>query len=75
MAASMGVTGTVTLQFVIERDGSLTNIEVFNSSGDSMLDNEAVRVLRQSPLWEPGKQGDRPVRVAHTMPIVFQLQR
>ncbi|MCL2562046.1 MAG: energy transducer TonB [Rikenellaceae bacterium] len=73
MAQSMGISGTVTVQFVIERDGSLTNIEVINSP-DSMLDNEALRVLRQSPRWEPGKQGEIPVRVVFTMPIAFVLQ-
>ena len=74
MAASMGITGTVIVQFVIERDGSLTNIEVFNSSGDSSLDAEALRVIRQSPRWDAGKQGDVPVRVAFTLPIKFERQ-
>ena len=73
IAQSMGITGTVTVQFVIERDGSLTNIEVIGSA-DAMLDAEALRVIRSSPRWDPGKQGDVPVRAVFIIPIKFALQ-
>lgn len=72
IAQSMNIQGTVVLSFIIERDGSLTNIEVL-SSADSVLDKEAIRVVGMSPKWEPGRQRDTPVRVKFTLPINFQL--
>jgi protein TonB len=63
----------VTLRFVIERDGSLTNIEEIQSP-DRSLTEEAIRVLKESPLWSPGKQRNRPVRVFYIIPIEFKLQ-
>lgn len=73
MAQSMQIQGQVTLSFIIEKDGSLTNIEVLQSA-DSLLDKEAIRVVQSSPKWEPGKQRDVPVRVKFTLPVNFQLQ-
>jgi TonB family protein len=71
-AQKQNIQGQVTLKFVIERDGSLTNVEVI-SSPDYLLSNEAVRVVRMSPKWSPGKQKGRPVRVAYVVPINFGL--
>ncbi len=62
----------MTLQFVIERDGSLSNITVL-ASPDKSLTDEAIRVLNTSPKWEPGKQRNRPVRVYYILPVVYQL--
>lgn len=64
--------GQVTLSFIIEEDGRLTNIEILQSAG-SELDSEAVRIVSSSPDWEPGKQRDKPVRVKFTLPINFRL--
>jgi protein TonB len=72
MAEENNITGTVSLRFVIERDGSLSNIEVLSLT-DRSLNEEAVRVLNTSPKWEPGKQRNRPVRVYYTLPVVFRL--
>ena len=73
IAAENGISGRVTLTFVIERDGSLTNIEVV-STPDRSLSEEAVRVLKTSPKWTPGKQRSAPVRVKYTLPVEFRLQ-
>lgn len=71
-AMDKGIQGRVTLSFVIEKDGSLTNIKVLNSV-DPELDAEAIRVIRQSPKWNPGLQHGIPVRVVYTIPINFTL--
>jgi protein TonB len=74
MAIENSIQGKVTLKFVIERDGSLTNIEEIQSP-DRSLTEEAIRVLKQSPKWSPGKQRNRPVRVFYILPVEFQLQQ
>jgi protein TonB len=74
IAQENGITGKVTLRFVIERDGSLTNIEEI-ASPDRSLTEEAVRVLKQSPKWTPGKQRNQPVRIFYILPVDFQLQQ
>ncbi|MDR2882726.1 MAG: energy transducer TonB [Alistipes sp.] len=72
IASENNIQGTVTLKFVIERDGTLTNIEALNSP-DRSLTEEATRVLNTSPKWEPGKQRNRPVRIQYILPVQFQL--
>ncbi len=74
MAIENNIQGTVTLKFVIERDGSLSNIEEL-ASPDRSLTEEATRVLKTSPKWEPGKQRNRPVRVFYTLPVQFRLEQ
>lgn len=71
-ARNKGIQGRVTLSFVIGKDGSLTDIKVLQSI-DPELDAEAIRVIRQSPKWNPGLQHGVPVKVAYTMPINFNL--
>lgn len=66
------VEGKVFVQFVIEKDGSLTNLKVLKGIG-SGCDQEAIRVLTTVPNWEPGKQRGRKVRVFRTIPIIFRL--
>ena len=73
IAQENGISGRVTLTFVIEKDGSLTNIEVMQSP-DRSLSEEAIRVLNTSPKWEPGKQRNQPVRVRFTLPVAFQIR-
>lgn len=72
IAAENGIQGKVILSFVIERDGTLTNIEIL-SSPDRSLSEEATRVLKQSPKWTPGKQRNSAVRVKFNLPVDFQL--
>ncbi len=73
VAQENNIQGKVTLKFVVERDGSLTNIEEI-ASPDRSLTEEAIRVLKQSPKWSPGKQRNKPVRVYYVLPIDFILQ-
>ena len=73
IAKENGVQGRVILQFTILRDGSLGNIKVLRGI-DSALEKEAVRVVSQSPKWEPGRQRDRAVNVTYTFPVIFQLR-
>lgn len=73
IAKENGVQGRVTLQFTIEKDGSLTKIKVLRGV-DPSLDKEAVRVVSSSPKWKPGKQRDRAVPVTYTFPVIFQLR-
>ena len=74
IAKENGVQGRVTLQFTVEKDGSVTNVKVLRGV-DSSLDKEAVRVVQSSPKWKPGKQRDRTVKeVTYTFPVMFQLR-
>jgi protein TonB len=66
------IQGTVVVVFVVETDGLLTNIEVTRKLGGG-CDEEAIRVIRAMPRWEPGKRNGRPVRVLIKMPIVFRI--
>ncbi len=74
IASENGIQGRVTLRFVIERDGSLTGLEQL-ASPDKSLTDEAMRVLRTSAKWTPGKQRGRPVRVWYVLPVEFVLQQ
>ena len=73
IAQENNISGRVLLMFVIERDGSLTNIQVLQTP-DSSLSDEAIRVLKSSPKWTPGKQRNQAVRVKYTLPIDFRIQ-
>ena len=73
IAQEMSIQGKVTLQFTIEKDGSLQNVKVL-STPDESLSKEAVRVVSRSPKWKPGKQRDRAVKVTYTFPVLFQLR-
>ena len=68
-----GISGRVLLSFVIEKDGSLTNIQVLQTP-DRSLSDEATRVLKSSPKWTPGKQRNQSVRVKYTLPVDFRIQ-
>ncbi len=71
-ARENGQSGRVIMSFVIERDGSLSNITVLRPAG-SGFDEEALRVLKLAKAWKPGKQNGQPVRVSYVIPINFQL--
>ena len=72
-AAENGVQGTVVCSFVVERDGSITNVQV-KQGIDPSLNKEAVRVLNQMPRWTPGRNNGSTVRVRCTVPVNFSLQ-
>ena len=73
VAFENGVQGRVLVSFIVERDGSLSNVKV-ERSVDPLLDKEAVRVVKAMPKWQPGKQKGSTVRVKFTVPIVFRMQ-
>jgi protein TonB len=64
--------GRVIVQFVVERDGSLTDIKALRGPSQTLQD-EAIRALKSSPKWHPGIQNNRPVRVQYTVPVNFTL--
>ncbi|MBQ1253931.1 MAG: energy transducer TonB [Alistipes sp.] len=72
IAQENGITGRVVLSFVVEKDGSVTNIQVLQSP-DRSLGEEAARVLATSPKWTPGQQSSQTVRVKYTLPVMFQI--
>lgn len=72
MARENEISGRVFVSFVIERNGSLSNIKILRGIGGG-CDEEALRVLKNSPSWAAGMQNGQKVRVAYTMPIFFQL--
>lgn len=72
LAQENGISGRVFVAFVVEKDGSITDVKVARSV-DPSLDKEAVRVVKAMPKWNPGQQRNKPVRVAFTVPINFTL--
>ena len=73
VAQENGVQGRVVVSFVVERDGSITDVKVVRSV-DPSLDREATRVVQSMPKWIPGKQNGSAVRVKYFVPVVFRLQ-
>ena len=73
VAEENGVQGRVIVTFVVERNGSITDVQVAKSV-DPSLDKEAVRVVKAMPNWIPGKQNGSAVRVKFTVPVTFRLQ-
>jgi protein TonB len=73
VAEENGIQGRVICTFVVERDGSVTDVRVAKSV-DPSLDKEAVRVVSAMPKWIPGKQNGQSVRVKYTLPVTFRLQ-
>ena len=73
-AKRMGIEGKVYVSFVVERDGSITNVSVVKGIGGG-CDDSALRVMKACPIrWKPGKQRGKPVRTRHSLPIFFKLQ-
>ena len=72
IAQENGIQGRVITTFVVERDGSITDINVVRGQ-DPSLDKEAIRVIKTMPRWKPGQQRGKPVRVRFTLPVQFRL--
>lgn len=72
-AKKNGVQGRVVLQYTITTEGNITDVKILRGV-DPELDQEAVRVVSNSPKWEPGKAGGKPVPVVYTFPVIFQLR-
>ena len=73
LAYDNGIQGRVIVQYVVEKDGSISEVTV-SKSIDPSLDKEALRVVKSMPSWRPGMQNGKPVRVKYTMPVTFKLQ-
>lgn len=73
MARESDIQGRVFVNFVVEPDGSISNVNVMRGIGGG-CDEEAVRVVNSMPKWKPGKQRGSAVRVSFTVPIIFKLQ-
>lgn len=73
VAAENGIEGKVIVQFVVGKNGSISNVKVVKSI-DPSLDREAVRVVSSMPSWTPGKQNGTSVNVRYTLPVTFKLQ-
>lgn len=71
-AQQMGITGRVYVQFIVSSRGNLTDVKILRGA-DPLLDAEALRVIKSSPIWTPGTQRGKPVAVQFTMPINFNL--
>ena len=72
-AINKGIAGRVFVSFIVEKDGSVNEVEVMRGIGGG-CDEEAVRVVKSMPKWKPGKMKGKPVRVSYMMPIIFKLQ-
>ena len=66
-----GVQGKVYVQFIVEKDGTITNITVRRSSRNERLDQEAIKVIEKMPNWVPGSVRGKKVRAKQTVPIQF----
>ena len=73
IAKESGIQGTVYVNFIVEPNGSLTNIKVRRGIGGG-CDEESIRVVKMMPRWEPGTQRGKPVRVSYNIPIKYTLQ-
>ena len=73
MARETGIQGRVYITFIVEKDGSLTNIVISKSIGGG-CDEEAIRIVKAMPKWIPGKQRGKPVRVQLALPVKFTLR-
>ena len=72
-AKEAGIQGRVFINFVVEKDGSITAVKVLRGIGGG-CDEEAVRVVKSMPKWKPGMQRGKPVRVSFNLPVKFTLQ-
>jgi protein TonB len=73
-AVNAGIQGRVIVEFIVEKNGEVSSVEV-TKSVDDVLDAEAVKVVKASPKWKPGIKGGEPVRVKLAVPIEFKLKK
>lgn len=72
LARERNISGTVYVSFIIEKDGSISNVSILKGIGGG-CDEEAIRVVKNMPKWIPGKEKRNPVRVRYNLPIKFFL--
>lgn len=73
LAKDLGIQGSVFIGFVVEKDGSVSNVHILRGIGGG-CDEEAMRVVANMPRWKPGQMGTRPVRVSFSLPVRFKLE-
>ncbi len=66
--------GRAIVGFVVRKDGTISDVQIIKSAGHAVLDEEAMRVVKSMPAWEPGKQKGKPVNVKYYVPITFRLK-
>ena len=66
--------GRAIVGFVVRKDGTVSDVHITKSAGHAVLDEEAMRVVKSMPAWEPGKQKGKPVNVKYNVPITFRLK-
>jgi periplasmic protein TonB len=74
VAAEDGIQGRVSVQFLIDKEGNVTDIKMRGPKGGELLEKEAMRIISKLPKFTPGKQRGKPVRVKYGLPINFKLQ-
>lgn len=72
-ATEQGISGRVVVQFIVERDGTITNVQVVRPRHQA-LNREALRLVESMPRWEPAEINGKPVRVSYILPVTFRLQ-
>lgn len=73
IALENGIQGTAICQYVVNKDGSISDVKIVKSAGDPSLDKEAIRLIKAMPKWNPGKQNGKAVRVQCTTRVKFKL--
>jgi len=73
IAQENGIQGRAICQYVVNKDGSISDVKIVRSAGDPSLDKEAIRLIKAMPKWNPGKQNGKPVRVQCTTQVKFSL--
>lgn len=73
-AAKAKQQGRAIVGFVVRKDGTISDVQIKKSAGHAVLDEEAMRVVKSMPAWEPGKQKGKPVNVKYYVPITFKLK-
>ena len=73
LAEENGIQGRVVVSFIIEKDGSINDVKV-EKHIEKVFDKESVRLVKNMPKWNPGKKDGKPVRVRHSIPIMFRLK-
>lgn len=69
-----GIQGKVFVKFIVNEDGSISDVEIARSSGSKALDTEAKRVVASMPKWKPGKQNGKAVKTRYNLPVAFRLE-
>ena len=71
--SASGIEGRAFVRFIVDKNGKIKKVELFKSSGNQLLDKEAIRVVKKMPRWNPGKNKGEAVNVMFTLPVNFKL--